>query len=182
MGKPIIIKKYANRRLYNTQTSSYITLHDVFDMIKKDEEFEVVDAKTGEDLTHQVLTQLIFENNRAGELMPANFLKQLITFYDDSLQSLVPHYLEASMDIFTKNKENMTQKTEEMMKKMTPFSNPLWENIQKQNMEMLQKSMTLFNPFSFGTTHTEEVDEKDKKIADLEKEVEKLNQMVKNKK
>src|SRR6185312_1488774 len=101
---PVIIKKYANRRLYNTQTSSYVTLDHLAAMVKEGTEFEVQDARTGEDITRSVLTQIIFEEEAKGQnLLPIKFLRQLIRFYGDSLQAFVPGYLDMSMESFTKN-------------------------------------------------------------------------------
>ena len=103
-SEPVIIKKYANRRLYNTETSSYITLDLLSQMTREGREFVVVDAKTGEDITHNVLTQIIMEEEQRGKnMLPVNFLRQLIAMYGDSMQSMVPQYLEASMDAFRKN-------------------------------------------------------------------------------
>ena len=98
---PIIIKKYANRRLYNTQSSSYITLEDLSRMTREGIDFQVLDAKTGADITHQILTQIIMEEEAHGEqMLPVSFLRQLISMYGDSMQALMPHYLEATMDNF----------------------------------------------------------------------------------
>ena len=103
-GDTVIIKKYANRRLYNTESSSYITLEHLAEMVREKREFKVIDAKTGEDITHNVLTQIIMEEEARGKTMlPANFLRQLIAMYGDSMQSMVPQYLEASMEAFQRN-------------------------------------------------------------------------------
>ncbi|MFZ2997055.1 polyhydroxyalkanoate synthesis repressor PhaR [Sphingobium sp.] len=103
-SEPVIIKKYANRRLYNTETSSYITLDLLSQMTREGREFTVVDAKSGEDITHNVLTQIIMEEEQRGtNMLPVNFLRQLISMYGDSMQSMVPQYLESSMDAFRKN-------------------------------------------------------------------------------
>ena len=108
---PIIIKKYANRRLYYTQTSSYVTLEHLCEMVKEGVEFEVRDARTGEDITRTVLAQIIFdEENKGQHLLPIQFLRQLIRFYGDSLQTFVPSYLELSMENFTKNQEDMRKR------------------------------------------------------------------------
>ncbi|MFD1702728.1 polyhydroxyalkanoate synthesis repressor PhaR [Methylopila henanensis] len=105
---PITIKKYANRRLYNTGTSTYVTLEDLAAMVKKGEDFHVVDAKSGDDITHQVLTQIIFEQENKGQnLLPITFLRQLIRFYGDSIQSIVPKYLELSMGALTRDQDKM---------------------------------------------------------------------------
>ena len=106
--RPVVIKKYANRRLYNTATSSYVTLDDLAKMIKKGADFTVFDAKTGEDITRSVLTQIIVEEEQKGQnLLPISFLRQLISFYGDSMQFLVPGYLEQAMLAFARNQEQM---------------------------------------------------------------------------
>lgn len=148
---PVVIKKYANRRLYNTQTSTYVTLEDLCDMVKEGTEFVVVDAKSGDDLTKQVLTQIIFEQESRGQnLLPISFLRNLIGFYDDSIKEFVPHYLDTSMQTFLKNQEKMRE-----MMGMEQFANPMapFEEIGKQNLEMFTKAMeTMFNPFGTATS------------------------------
>ena len=107
---PIVIKKYANRRLYNTQSSSYITLEDLSRMTREGIDFQVLDAKTGSDITHQILTQIIMEEESHGEqMLPISFLRQLISMYGNSMQSLVPHYLEATMDNFRANQRKLQE-------------------------------------------------------------------------
>lgn len=143
---PITIKKYANRRLYNTATSKYVTLDDLSGMVKADVDFVVVDAKSGGDITRSVLTQIIFEEESKGQnLLPINFLRQLIGFYGDSLQSVVPNYLEHSMNAFTQNEETMRTYMKEAMGGMFPFSQ--WEELGKQNMAMFERAMQMFTPF-----------------------------------
>jgi polyhydroxyalkanoate synthesis repressor PhaR len=144
---PITIKKYANRRLYNTATSKYVTLDDLSSMVKSGVEFIVVDAKSGEDITRSVLTQIIFEEESKGQnLLPIKFLRQLIGFYGDSLQSVVPNYLEHSMNAFTQNEEAMRGHMKEAMGGMFPFSQ--WEDMGKQNMAMFERAMQMFTPFA----------------------------------
>ena len=112
MSGTVVIKKYSNRRLYNTQISNYVTLEDLFDMVKEDVDFIVKDAKTGEDLTHNVLTQIIFEQEAKGYIMlPVSFLRQIISFYGDKVASILPQYLESSMKSFAANHEKMSQMT-----------------------------------------------------------------------
>jgi polyhydroxyalkanoate synthesis repressor PhaR len=145
-NEPITIKKYANRRLYNTATSSYVTLDHLCQMVKEGVEFVVYDAKTGEDITRSVLTQIIFEEESKGQnLLPINFLRQLITFYGDNLQGLVPDYLEVSMEAFARNQDQMRRYVEETFGEINPFK-PL-EEMGRQNMAMLQQTMNMFNPF-----------------------------------
>jgi len=145
---PIIIKKYANRRLYNTSTSKYVTLDDLSQMVKAGTEFQVVDAKSGDNITRSVLTQIIFEEENKGQnLLPISFLRQLIQFYGDSLQTMVPNYLEASMDAFSNNQERMRDYMQGAVgNPMNPFAQ--WEEMGRQNMAMFQQAMGMFTPFA----------------------------------
>ena len=145
--EPIVIKKYANRRLYNTGTSTYVTLEDLAAMVKKGEDFVVYDAKTSEDITRSVLTQIIFEQeNKAGQnLLPANFLRQLIRFYGDSMQMLVPRYLEVSIESLTREQEKFRQQLSQTFG-TGPFA-PLEEQV-RRNMEMFERAFTMFAPFA----------------------------------
>jgi polyhydroxyalkanoate synthesis repressor PhaR len=144
---PITIKKYANRRLYNTATSSYVTLDHLCQMVKEGIDFVVFDAKTGEDITRSVLTQIIVEEESKGgqNLLPINFLRQLISFYGDNLQFLLPRYLEQSMDSFALNQEQMRKYLQESFGGMFPFSR--FEELGKQNMAFLEQAMRMWNPF-----------------------------------
>ncbi|MGE5504926.1 MAG: polyhydroxyalkanoate synthesis repressor PhaR [Actinomycetota bacterium] len=144
---PITIKKYANRRLYNTATSSYVTLDHLAQMVKDGAEFVVFDAKTGEDITRSVLTQIIVEEEAKGgqNLLPISFLRQLIGFYGDSLGGLVPRYLEYSMQAFARNEQQMRGYMQNALEGMFPF-NP-FEEMSKQNMALLESAMKMFAPF-----------------------------------
>jgi polyhydroxyalkanoate synthesis repressor PhaR len=143
---PIIIKKYANRRLYNTKTSSYVTLDHLCEMVKKGVEFEVRDARSGEDITRQVLAQIIFEEENKGQhLLPIQFLRQLIRFYGDSLQAFVPSYLELSMESFAKNQQEFREKFAEAFGGKFGFKD--FEKITRQNIEMFERAMRMFAPF-----------------------------------
>ena len=143
----ITIKKYANRRLYNTATSKYVTLDDLAEMVKSGVEFVVVDAKSGDDITHSVLTQIIFEEESKGQnLLPIKFLRQLIGFYGDSLQTVVPNYLEYSMNAFAQNQENMRKQLQDTMGGMFSFGQ--WDELGKQNMAMFERAMQMFTPFA----------------------------------
>jgi polyhydroxyalkanoate synthesis repressor PhaR len=148
---PITIKKYANRRLYNTATSSYVTLDHLAQMVKDGADFVVYDAKTGEDITRSVLTQIIVEEESKGgqNLLPISFLRQLIGFYGDSLGGLVPRYLESSMQAFSRNEQQMRQVMQSALEGIFPF-NPL-EELNKQNMSFLENAMKMFTPFIPGT-------------------------------
>ena len=146
-GEPITIKKYANRRLYNTGTSTYVTLEDLATMVKNGEDFVVYDAKTGEDITRAVLAQIIFEqeNKEGGQnLLPINFLRQLIRFYGDSMQMLVPRYLEVSLESLTREQEKFRQQMAQTFG-VSAFG-PLEEQV-RRNMEMFEKAFGMFAPF-----------------------------------
>jgi polyhydroxyalkanoate synthesis repressor PhaR len=143
---PVVIKKYANRRLYNTATSAYVTLDHLATMVKQKTDFVVYDAKTGDDITRSVLTQIIFEEESKGgqTLLPIPFLRQLISFYGDSLQGVVPQYLEMSMTQFARNQEQMRKYLQNAFG-FNPFQQ--FETMGKQNMAMFEKAMRMFNPF-----------------------------------
>jgi polyhydroxyalkanoate synthesis repressor PhaR len=141
-----VIKKYANRRLYNTATSSYVTLDDLSNMVKQGGEFVVYDAKTGEDITRSVLTQIIVEEEQKGEAMlPTNFLRQLIGLYGGNMQWLVPSYLEHAMASFAHNQDQMRKSLQDAFGGMFPFG-PL-EQMGKQNLALLEKTMQMFTAF-----------------------------------
>jgi len=149
-AEPVTIKKYANRRLYNTSTSSYVTLEHLAKMVREGIEFVVRDAKTGEDITRSVLTQIIVEEEAKGtNLLPISFLRQLIGFYGDSLQSLVPQYLEVSMRAFTKNQEEIRQYLKTAFGGMFPFNQ--LDELGRQNVAMFERAMQMFTPFAPGT-------------------------------
>lgn len=186
----IIIKKYANRRLYNTGTSTYVTLDDLAQMVKRGEDFSVQDAKTGDDITHSVLTQIIFEqeSKNGNTLLPISFLRQLISYYGDQMQSFVPSYLEQSMHAFG---EQQTQIREHMAK--TLGDTPLAKNLQipmqimeeqiKRNTEIFQKAMEAFTPFSAtGKAESKEparkADAKD--VEDLKEQLKALQAKIEN--
>jgi polyhydroxyalkanoate synthesis repressor PhaR len=142
---PVVIKKYANRRLYNTQTSSYVTLDHLCEMVKQGTDFEVHDARTGEDITRSVLTQIIFEEEAKGQsLLPIRFLRQLIRFYGDSMQAFLPGYLDMSMESFTKNQEAMRNRIAEAF----GGGNQTLESLTRQNLQMFERAMQMFSPFA----------------------------------
>lgn len=145
---PVTIKKYANRRLYNTATSSYVTLDYLCQMVKDGVEFVVKDAKTGEDITRSVLTQIIVEEEGKGQnLLPIGFLRQLIAFYGDSVQQmLLPRYLDHSMKMFARNQEQMREYVRESFGGMFPMGQ--LEEMGRQNMAMFEKAMQMFNPYA----------------------------------
>ena len=146
---PVVIKKYANRRLYNTATSSYVTLDHLAQMVKENTDFVVYDAKSGDDITRAVLTQIIVEEEGKGQhLLPISFLRQLIGFYGDSLQGVVPQYLEYSMKSFTQNQERMRDYMQSTFG-FNPFAQ--FEEVGKQNVAMLERAMKMFTPFAGAT-------------------------------
>jgi polyhydroxyalkanoate synthesis repressor PhaR len=145
--KPVVIKKYANRRLYNTATSSYVTLDHLCQMVKDDIDFAVYDAKTGEDITRSVLTQIIVEEESKGtNLLPINFLRQLIGFYGDNMQSVVPSYLEHMMQAFAANQDRMREQMRETMSGMFPFGGDL-QKMSEQNAALFDSAMKMLTPF-----------------------------------
>jgi polyhydroxyalkanoate synthesis repressor PhaR len=171
---PIKIKKYANRRLYNTATSSYVTLDHLCQMVKDDIDFVVEDAKSGEDITRNVLTQIIVEEESKGQnLLPIPFLRQLIGFYGHGMQSVVPTYLEQMMEAFAQNQERMAGYMQNAMGGMFPFSN--LGDMNKQNMEMLEATMKMFSPFGPGA---EGEDAGEGKAATPEENLEHLKRQV----
>lgn len=143
--QPTVIKKYANRRLYNTGTSTYVTLDDLAEMVKSEEDFVVIDAKSGDDITRSVLTQIIFEQeNRGPNLLPVNFLRQLIRFYGDSMQNLVPSYLDFSMSSLTRDQEKFR---EQMAKTFGATAIGAMEDQVRRNMQMFERAFRMFSPF-----------------------------------
>lgn len=144
---PVTIKKYANRRLYNTATSSYVTLDHLCQMVKDGTDFVVYDAKTGDDITRSVLTQIIVEEESKGQnLLPIPFLRQLISFYGDNMQWLVPRYLEHSMKSFTGNQDKMKDYFQTTFGSMFPFGG--FEEMSKQNIALFERAMRMFSPFN----------------------------------
>lgn len=174
---PVVVKKYANRRLYNTESSSYITLDSLADMIRAGRDFVVYDAKTGEDITRTVLTQIIVEEESKGRaLLPTTFLRQLIGFYGDSLQSLVPRYLEGAMSNFARQQQQMRAAMTQTMGSFFPVN---LEEVGRQNMAMMERAMSLFSPFyrptdANGHAQPGDADQLRAEVARLEAEVERL--------
>src|SRR3954453_12088666 len=146
-GKPAVVKKYANRRLYNTATSSYVTLDELSQMVRDGEDFVVFDAKTGEDITRSVLTQIILEEDSKGRnLLPIGFLRQLIGFYDDQLHAFLPRYLEVSMENFARHQDQIRGYVEETFGRFFPIAQ--FEDMARQNIAMFQRAASMFRPFS----------------------------------
>ncbi len=172
----VVVKKYANRRLYNTETSSYITLENLADMVRTGRDFVVYDARSGDDITRGVLTQIIVEEENKGRaLLPTNFLRQLIGFYGDSLGAVVPRYLEQTMSTIARQQEQMREAMSTTMGSLLP---PGLEEMRRQNVAMMERAMSLFTPFyrpaeaeSSSATATPEVADE---VASLRREVEEL--------
>ncbi len=151
-GERVVIKKYANRRLYNTASSSYVTLDHLAEMVREGVDFVVYDAKTNEDITRSVLTQIIFEEESRGEnLLPIQFLRQLISFYGDNMQALVPTYLEMSMDAFTRQQEQFRgQFAKAFGGSATGIPGAgFYDEQVRQNLAMFDRAMKMFTPFTF---------------------------------
>ena len=149
-GERVVIKKYANRRLYNTQSSSYVTLEHLADMVKKGVDFVVYDAKTNDDITRSVLTQIIFEEEEKSQgqsLLPIQFLRQLISFYGNSVQAFLPSYLELSLATFAEQQERM--RSQFAVLGQSGAANPSEETI-RQNLQLFDRAMKMFSPFAFA--------------------------------
>lgn len=192
----VVIKKYANRRLYNTETSTYVTLEDLAAMVRSDRDFVVYDAKTGDDLTHSVLTQIIVEqeNRQGGQtLLPVPFLRQLIRFYDDSIGRMVPGYLQFSLENLVKEQEKIRAQF------ATAFSNPaaafeVYQDQARKNMQMFEQALSMWSPFAQGKRgeapvaggksdkpeakpgETSEISELKAQLANMQQKIDKLSQ------
>jgi len=174
---PVVVKKYANRRLYNTEASTYVTLDHLAAMVKEGRDFVVYDAKTGEDITRQVLTQIIMEEESKGDsLLPIGFLRQLISFYGDNLGALVPRYLEHTMGAFARQQEQMRQTMRTTMEGLFPFA-PQLEEMGKQNMAMLERAFAMWAPF-YGRTTNPPAPTDTPEVAALKVELERLKALM----
>lgn len=148
---PVVVKKYANRRLYNTETSTYVTLEDLAQMVRSERDFVVFDAKSGDDLTHAVLTQIIVEQeSRSGgqTLLPIPFLRQLIRFYGDAMERLVPSYLQISMETLTKEQDRFRKQFATAFTPQGAFE--AYQEQARKNLAMFEQAMTMFTPFAPG--------------------------------
>lgn len=168
---PVIIKKYANRRLYNTQSSKYITLDFLADLTRKEIDFKVLDAKTNDDITHSVLTQIIMEEENSGQqMLPTNFLKQIISLYGNSMQGMVPQFLEASMDNFRKNQKQVQEAIEAAVT-AGPFG-----HIAKQNIEFMKSARDALLPSIPGLTGKKT--DKEESLAELKTQLAALQEKI----
>ncbi|MGB4106247.1 MAG: polyhydroxyalkanoate synthesis repressor PhaR [Alphaproteobacteria bacterium] len=197
--EPTVIKKYANRRLYDTGRSSYVTLDDLCEMVKDGYDFVVYDAKSGDDITRSVLTQIIAEKETSGgqNMLPTGFLRKLIGFYGDGVQPFVPNYLESTIDLFVKNQERLREQMSKSMQglqtmnpiamagsmagNINPMANmtnmksifpvpPALEELNRQNMAMFERTMKMFTPFSMASASGDD-SSKEEKIKDLKKTI-----------
>jgi polyhydroxyalkanoate synthesis repressor PhaR len=182
-GRPVVVKKYANRRLYNTATSSYVTLDDLARMIKDGGDFVAYDAKTGEDITRSVLTQIIVEQEQKGQnLLPISFLRQLISLYGDSMQFLVPGYLEQAMLAFAQNQEQM-RRTLQATFGIFPFGQ--FEEMGKQNMALFERALRMLAPYRgeekppSPDTEASRTNDEDPRLKRLEAQIDALTQQLK---
>lgn len=190
--EPTVIKKYANRRLYHTGTSSYVTLEDLAEMVRAGEDFVVTDAKSSEDITRTVLTQIIFEEETKTEqnLLPIAFLRQLIRFYGDSMQGVVPRYLEFSLDTFAREQQTFREHLAKTFGD-NPFSNAAFQAAEEQakiNMRVFRDAFRMFNPFTAGMSGMAsdatparpeprsgaDLDELKKQVADMQSRLDKI--------
>lgn len=176
---PVIVKKYANRRLYNTSTSSYITLEDLAKMVRENVEFQVLDAKSGEDITHSILTQIIMDEEAQGEqMLPVSFLRQLISMYGNSMQAMMPSYLEAAMTNFRENQSKIREAFEK------GIANSPIARIHETNMAMMRAATEAFIPGAAGIrkqepqardTSSGEIEALRKQMAEMQKKLDELS-------
>ena len=186
VGDKVVIKKYANRRLYNTRSSAYVTLEHLCEMVKNGVDFVVYDAKTNEDITRSVLAQIIFdEEGRGQNLLPIQFLRQLIRFYGDSMQAFVPSYLEMSLDGFTRQQERMRSQFAGAIG-VPPGVNLLEEQV-RQNLALFDRAMKMFTPFALTPAETAaaatpadtaKTPAADTSLDDLKKRIEEMQEQI----
>ena len=188
-GERVVIKKYANRRLYNTQSSTYVTLDHLSEMVKSGADFVVFDAKSNEDITRQVLTQIIFEAENSGQnLLPIQFLRQLIQLYGAQVQTLVPSYLEMSLDAFARQQDRLREQLGGGFTPAFPGGRLFSEQV-RQNMAMFAQAMKMFTPFAYGrnegasptapagpttTAPTESISDLKQRLDEMQRQIEQL--------
>ncbi|MBO0735085.1 MAG: polyhydroxyalkanoate synthesis repressor PhaR [Alphaproteobacteria bacterium] len=181
-AKPVVVKKYANRRLYNTATSSYVTLDDLAKLIKEGGDFVAQDAKTGEDITRSVLTQIIVEQEQKGQnLLPISFLRQLISLYGDSMQFLVPSYLEQAMIAFARNQEEVRKNLQATIG-MFPFGQ--FEEVGKRNIALFERALKMLAPYGQdekpapANTRAKQPEAEDPRLKRLEAQIDTLTRQL----
>ena len=174
---PVVVKKYANRRLYNTETSSYITQDTLADMVRAGRDFVVYDARSGDDITRSVLTQIIVEaESKGSSMLPTPFLRHLIGFYGDSLQTVVPRYLEQAMATFARQQQQMRQAYQQTLGPFMPFA---YEEVGRQNIAMMERALSLFTSFYRPEEQgTPEPTPAEAELDRLRREVEALHQQL----
>jgi polyhydroxyalkanoate synthesis repressor PhaR len=182
-GEPVIIKKYANRRLYNKGESKYVTLDDLSEMVREGIDFVVTDATTGDDITRSVLTQIIVEMEGRGQnLLPVQFLRRLIHFYGEPMQGFLPPFLEMSMENFAKAQEKMRENMSRAFGATTPMA--AFEEQAQRNMAMFQQALKVWTPFAAGAagamkaTPAEEESAKDEQLAELRRQMETMQKQL----
>ncbi|MFT3727485.1 MAG: polyhydroxyalkanoate synthesis repressor PhaR [Terricaulis sp.] len=187
-GAPVVIKKYANRRLYNTAASSYVTLDHLSEMVREGVDFVVLDAKTGDDITRSVLTQIIFEQESRGQnLLPVQFLRRLIRFYGDQMQGFLPPYLEMSMESFSKAQDKMRENISRTFGATTPMA--AFEEQAQRNMQLFQQALQAWTPFAAGAMPgmpgstaaakpSASEESKDEQLAELRKQMELMQKQL----
>lgn len=187
-GETVVIKKYANRRLYNTAASQYVTLEHLSDMVREGVDFVVLDAKTGEDITRSVLTQIIFEQESRGQnLLPVQFLRRLIRFYGDQMQGFLPPYLEMSMESFANAQEKMRENMSRAFGATTPMA--AFEEQAQRNMQLFQQALQMWQPFTAATqngmtmpgaasTKEKTDDAKEAQVAELRRQMEAMQKQL----
>lgn len=183
-NEPVTIKKYANRRLYNTGTSTYVTLEDLAQMVKNGEDFVVYDAKSSDDITHSVLTQIIFEQEGKGQnLLPINFLRQIIRFYGDSMQMLVPRYLDMTIENFSKEQNSLRENFTKTLGIGGIGGFGILDEHVRRNMEMFDRTFKMFLPGGrpedtaaapTASPQPDDFDELRRQVADMQKRLDKL--------
>ncbi len=180
--EPVVIKKYANRRLYNTAASSYVTLDHLSEMVREGVDFVVQDAKTGDDITRSVLTQIIFEQESRGQnLLPVEFLRRLIRFYGDSMQAFLPAYLNMSMESFAKGQDQMREQFTRTFAGRTPMA--AFEEQAQRNMAMFQQALSMWSPFVGGAapikpSTSPSEGSKDEQLAELRRQMEAMQKQI----
>jgi len=185
-NKIILIKKYPNRRLYNTATSAYIVLDDLVDLVKSGKPFEIRDTKSGEDITREILNQIIFERETAKSNFhfPLEVQKQLIGMYDDTYGKLMPDYLKESLDVFAAERERMRSTMENVVERNTKAMMDFSQNIARQNLEIFKRSWEMFGAPSASTSSTSPDNDKtadsEEKLDDIQQQINDLQERLKN--